>query len=418
MTILPFFAKEICETLVLLAVHGENLFREFDIDIRAHVNHIVRELLTPFNAETWASERSDLPRYAEAAPDEFLNILESDLRSSDPKILSLLKPASTELFGGGCPRTGLLWALELLAWNPDHLPLVTNFLARLSEPRIDDNWVNKPENSLKSIFRSWLPQTAANVEQRKDVLEAVAHRFPQVGWRLCVDQFDAHATIGHYNYRPRWRKDASGAGQSVTRDEMHQFASKALDIAIHWPKHNEYTLGDLVEQLQMMRDEDQEKVWDQIDAWISTGPSDESKAVLRERIRRFLFTRRGRSRGFAGKTKDHAREVQDLLLPSDPIVRYHWLFERQWVENHSRSLRTRSSIWKSTRRRSRDCVQRPFPKSGGPQDRRHSAPLRSRRSIVRNRLVNRGRRRERDKSPRGFPPSSCFRAGRTLAVAD
>ena len=128
MTILPFFAKEFCETLVLLAVHGENLFREFDIDIRAHVNHIVRELLTPFNAETWASQRSDLPRYAEAAPDEFLNILESDLRSSDPKILSLLKPASTELFGGGCPRTGLLWALELLAWNPDHLPLVTNFL--------------------------------------------------------------------------------------------------------------------------------------------------------------------------------------------------------------------------------------------------------------------------------------------------
>ena len=229
--------------------------------------------------------------------------------------------------------------------------------------------MNKPENSLKSIFRSWLPQTAANVEQRKDVLEAVAHRFPQVGWRLCVDQFDAHATIGHYNYRPRWRKDASGAGQSVTRDEMHQFASKALDIAIHWPKHNEYTLGDLVERLQMMRDEDQEKVWDQIDAWISTGPSDESKAGYANAYGAFLFTRRGRSRGFAGKTKDHAREVQDLLLPSDPIVRYHWLFERQWVEVFIRgALRTRSSIWKSTRRRSRDCVQRPFPKSGGPQD--------------------------------------------------
>jgi hypothetical protein len=65
---------------------------------------VVRELLTPFKAETWASQRGDLPRYAEAAPDQFLDILESDLDSDDPKILALLKPASSQLFGGGCPR--------------------------------------------------------------------------------------------------------------------------------------------------------------------------------------------------------------------------------------------------------------------------------------------------------------------------
>jgi addiction module HigA family antidote len=329
----------ICETLVLLAVHGHNLFREYPgIDVRAHVNRIVRELLTPFSADTWASQRGDLPRYAEAAPDEFLDILETDLKSSDPKILSLLKPASSDFFGGGCPRSGLLWALELLAWNPDQLQRVVCLLARLSEPHIEDNWTNKPENSLKSIFRSWLPQTAASVEQRKAVLEALVRRFPQVGWQLCIDQFDPHATIGHYNHRPRWRKDASGTGQAVTRSEVYQFASKALDIAIHWPKHDEHTLGDLIERFQMMRDEDQEKVWDQVHAWIAAGPSEEGKAALRERIRRFVFTRRGRNLGVAGKTKGHAREVQELLLPRDPVIRHHWLFERQWVEESLEEL--------------------------------------------------------------------------------
>ena len=59
--------------------------------------------------------------YAEAAPDLFLDIVEQDLQSDDPKILSLLKPATTEMFGGGCPRSGLLWALELLAWKPERL---------------------------------------------------------------------------------------------------------------------------------------------------------------------------------------------------------------------------------------------------------------------------------------------------------
>jgi addiction module HigA family antidote len=329
----------ICETLVLLAVHGNNLFSERPgTDVKAHVNSVVRELLTPFNAETWASQRSDLPRYAEAAPEQFLDILESDLESDDPKILSLLKPASTQLFGGGCPRAGLLWALEVLAWKPEQLSRAANLMAHLSEPHIDDNWNNKPESSLKSIFRSWLPQTAADVEQRKAVLEAVARRFPAVGWRLCVDQFDPHSTIGHYNYRPRWRKDASGAGQAVTRSEMHQFASKAVDIAINWPKHDEHTLGDLVERLQMIRDEDQNKVWDQIQTWIAAGPSDESKAALREGIRRFAFTRRGRNRKLASKTKDYAREFEQLLLPDDLVVRHRWLFAQQWVEESFEEL--------------------------------------------------------------------------------
>jgi addiction module HigA family antidote len=326
----------ICETLVLLSVHGKNLFRDSPgIDIEAHVNTIVRELLTPFNAETWASQRSDLPRYAEIAPDQFLDIVDTDLRSNDPKIVSLLKPASAGLFGGGCPRTGLLWALELLAWQPERLPHVARLLARLSEPEIDDNWQNKPENSLKSIFRAWMPQTAANVEQRMAVLEAIARQFPKVGWRLCVDQFDPHSTIGHYNERPRWRKDASGAGQPVSGNERYQFARKALDIAIDWPAHNEQTFGDLIESLQSLPDEDKEKVWDRIKEWIASGPSDDQKAALRERIRRYALTRRSRHRKLGSRTKDNAKEISELLLPSDPVVRHHWLFARQWVDESS-----------------------------------------------------------------------------------
>jgi hypothetical protein len=326
----------ICETLVLLAVHGNNLFREHPgVDVEAHVNAVVRELLTPFKAETWASQRGDLPRYAEAAPDQFLDILESDLDSDDPKILALLTPASSQLFGGGCPRSGLLWALELLAWKPERLVRVASLLARLSKPKIDDNWINKPENSLKSLFRSWMPQTAANVEQRKAALETITRLYPEIGWQLCIDQFDPYGAIGNYNSRPRWRKDASGAGQVVSGHEHYQFARKALDIALDWSSHNQRTLGDLIERLQVIPD-DQENVWQRVRTWIESGPSDEQKAELRERIRRYAFTSRGRKLG--GKTKDHAREVYDLLAPRDPLVQHQWLFARHWVEESSEEI--------------------------------------------------------------------------------
>jgi addiction module HigA family antidote len=322
-----------CETLVLLAIHGNNLFRErLGYDVEGHVNVTVRELLMPFAAETWASQKSDLPHYAEAAPDLFLDIVEQDLKSNDPKILALLRPASTEIFGGGCSRSGLLWALELLAWKPERLSRVAAILSRMCEIKIDDNWSNKPENSLTAIFRAWMPQTAANVDQRCGVLETITRRFPNVGWLLCIDQFDPGSTVGHYSHRPHWRKDASGAGQIVTNREAYTFARKALDLAIGWPAHTEHTLGDLLQRMEGLENADQALIWDKVRAWIAAGPSDECKAVLRERIRVYSFTRRARRRSKPSSSKDTAREIYDQLVATDPVVRHQWLFARQWVE--------------------------------------------------------------------------------------
>jgi hypothetical protein len=77
---------------------------------------------------------------------------------------------------------------------------------------------------------------------------------------LCIDQFDPYGAIGNYNSRPRWRKDASGAGQVVSGHEHYQFARKALDIALDCSSHNQRTLGDLIERLQVIPD-DHENVW-------------------------------------------------------------------------------------------------------------------------------------------------------------
>src|SRR5205823_4494754 len=142
---------------------------------------------------------------------------------------------------------GLLWALECLAWKPQNLPRVSAILAQLSRPKIDDNWMNKPDASLRAIFRSWMPQTAASAEQRVKALEMLTRRFPDVGWAICIEQIKPGSQIGHYSYRPRWRSDASGAGQVVTRKEKYDFARKAREFLLAWPSHNEKALGDLVE---------------------------------------------------------------------------------------------------------------------------------------------------------------------------
>ena len=322
----------VCETLVILSVHGNNLIQNrLGIDVEGRVAFLIRNLLTPLTLEKLLSQDHDLPRYAEAAPDEFLKIIEKDLQRNNPVVFGLLKPVDSGSLWASPSRTGLLWALECLAWKPQSLPRVSAILCQLSRPKIDDNWANKPEASLQAIFRSWMPQTAASVEQRAKALEMIIRRFPDVGWEICIKQIKPGPRIGCYSYKTRWRSDASGAGQVVTRKEMYDFNRKSLDFLIAWPSHNEKTLGDLVESLQGMPEEDQIKVWDLIDKWCRTA-DEAAKAKLRECIRRFAFTRHGHNRKLGDATRDRAREIYDCLRPHDPVIRHGWLFDDQWVQ--------------------------------------------------------------------------------------
>jgi addiction module HigA family antidote len=323
----------VCETLVILSVHGNDLFRErLGFDVEARVANLIQSLLTPFSLDKLMTHERDLPRYAEAAPDEFLKILEADLGNPQPAVLGLLKPVASGLFGG-CPRTGLLWALECLAWNPKHLPGVIAILARLSRIRINDNYANKPFASLSEILSAHIPQTAASLDERKRALDMLTRRYSDIGWQICIDQFGPGHGIGGFTYRPHWRNDASGAGQPVTRREAYEFARYALDLALAWPDHDGGTLGDLVERLQGMSDEDHARVWDAIETWAARSDTgDDAKALLRERIRRFALTRLGRKRGLEAATRDRAREAYAKLEPADLVIRHRWLFVKHWVE--------------------------------------------------------------------------------------
>jgi hypothetical protein len=91
---------------VNLSVHGNNLFKDrLGIDVDARVGKLIERLLTPLTLDRLMSNQRDLPRYAEAAPETFLGIIEADLNTAEPVVLGLLKPASTGVFGS-CPRTG------------------------------------------------------------------------------------------------------------------------------------------------------------------------------------------------------------------------------------------------------------------------------------------------------------------------
>ena len=358
----------LCDTLVLLAVHGNALVGErLGIDLEARVSGVVRRLLTPSAASTWLSQKNDLPQYAEAAPDTFLSIVEEDLNSEDPKIAVLFASADTG-FLGDCPRSGMLWALELLAWKPERLVRVASILARLRVWKIDDNWANKPMGTLKSIFRFWMPQTAASIDERNRALETLTKRFPDVGWQVCVNQFDPGSILRDYSTKPRWRTDAYDAGEVATVGEARDGQRKAIELALDWSAHDEHTLGDLVERLQVLSPDHRNRVWELIAAWNDTDPTDTQKAVLRERIRRGTLTRRSRRRGIDNAERERSRQAYALLESQDPVVRHQWLFLSQWVDESADEIEDEELDYQKREeriaRQQREALQEVWAESG------------------------------------------------------
>ena len=358
----------ICDTLVLLAVHGNALFGDrLGIDLEAEVDGVVRRLLSPSVASTWLSQKNDLPQYAEAAPDAFLGIIEADLNSEDSQIAALFAPADTGIFGD-CPRSGMLWALELLAWKPERLVRVTSILAQLCAWQIDDNWANKPLGTLNSIFRFWMPQTAASLDQRNQALEWLTKKFPDVGWQVCVGQFDPGSTLGNYSTKPRWRTEAYDAGEVTTRGEAWDGQRRAIELALDWSAHDEHSLGDLVGRLQALTPDHRKRVWELVNAWNDTRPTDSQKATLRERIRRSALTQRSRRRGIDDAERKCARKVYTLLEPQDGVTRHQWLFLNQWVEESADELEDEELDYKKREeriaRQRRDALQEVWAESG------------------------------------------------------
>ena len=322
----------VCETLVLLAVHGTALLRHgLGIDPAALVAALVKRLLFPLTSGSLRSQDGDLPGYAEAAPDQFLALIEEDLREPKPALEELLTPVGHGPFEHPW-RTGLLWALERLAWDPKTFPRVVLILARLSQTAINDNWVNKPINSLSALFRSWLPQTAAPLDDRIRALETLCERFRDIGWRICIQQFERRSQFGHFSARPHWRDDATGFGHGVTAEERDKFARRALDLAVSWPSHNLATLSDLLERLDGMSEQDRSSVWDIIDVWARTETNEKAKAEFRENIRRTVLMRRGPLVGREDSCRDRARETFEKLASRDPVRRHAWLFAAEWLE--------------------------------------------------------------------------------------
>ena len=87
---------------------------------RDRAARIVRATLQNATWLRWATLGNLLSLLAEAAPDEFLAAVSTDLKKKRPELAKVLADDGEDHpLMSRCKHAGLLWALECLAWSPE-----------------------------------------------------------------------------------------------------------------------------------------------------------------------------------------------------------------------------------------------------------------------------------------------------------
>lgn len=311
-------------------------FSEINLEAEAagrQVRVFVRGLLANATEERWLSVSPHLRSFAEAAPEDFLSAIQESLSSPEKPILRLITETQSSSGFGRCWHANLLWSLELLAWYPRRLNTVAGVLADLSETEVKGNWGNTPFNSLVSLFRPWLPQTAATVDLRIREVTTIVDRYPRVGWRLLLALAPNHHETASPNAKPRWRDDDAGAGDGVTHGEYRQFVLAMANLLLEQARGNAERIAELVPMIDRLDTEFRDTVIDLVNA--STGFGDEDKEGIRSAVRKFLSW----ENSFNPKGEKHDRFAADALGPAfdllaadDLVIRHAWVFANGWIE--------------------------------------------------------------------------------------
>lgn len=202
----PQLRTSVAETIAVIATQGGGELPGGGTG-QELADRIVRDVLEAANADRsgqlWSSLSDVLPTLAEASPSCFLDAVDTGLDSGG--LRAVFDPETESTPFASPTHTGLLWALEALAWSPEHLGSAASALARLAQIDPGGRWANRPDRSLNQIFLPWRPQTAATREERLAVVDMLRRDTPDIAWPFTTGLLPTPHSISGFSYKPRWR---------------------------------------------------------------------------------------------------------------------------------------------------------------------------------------------------------------------
>ena len=275
----------------------------------------VREILSDADWVRWGSLNSLLPALSEAAPNEFLDAVEKALNLTPCPFDELFAQEGNGITGGNY-LTGLLWALEGLAWDEEYLVRVCVVLGELAGHDSGGQWVNRPSNSLETILLPWFPQTLASVDKRKVAVRTLLNEWPEIAWNLIIQLLPGQLQTSSGSHKPSWRMTIPDKGkEGITNQEYLQEASFYAELAVTAAGDDIDRLSELIDHFDNLP----QSVFGQLIEVLSSLPvstlPEEQRLSLWNHLTRF--------------TKKHRRfSDTEWALPEDLIIRLELVSEQ------------------------------------------------------------------------------------------
>jgi len=289
----------------------------------------IHEIFDNADWRLWGSLNDVLPILAEAAPDAFLNAIEKALHQTPCPFDELFAQESGGITGRNY-LTGLLWALEGLAWDENYFVRVCVVLGDLAKRDPGGNWSNRPSNSLITILLPWLPQTLASIDKRKVAIETLLKEQPDVGWNLVVKLLSIRHQVSSGSRKPSWRKIIPDDWEKgVTRHEYQQQVACYAGLAVKTASYDTVKLAELIDRFNDLPN----TAFDQLAEVLTSQPifelSEEQRHLLWDHLVQFTT----RHRRFAdaewalpNELVTRIENIADQLAPTNSFYLYQHLF--------------------------------------------------------------------------------------------
>lgn len=322
----------LAETLALLGTRGSELDKTSLGRAEAAARIGVSETLKDADWVRWASLDHVTPLLAEASPNEFLTAVEHGLQQN-PCPFDELYGQEGNGITGRTYLSGILWALETLAWDGNFLVRTCSVLGDLAARDPGGNWSNRPANSLTTILLPWLPQTMAPPDKRHVVVNTLLNEVPEVGWKLLLSLLPNQFQTSTGSRRPEWRSTIpedweKGVTQKEYFDEVTYYADRAVEVAAD----DLARLGDLVDCLPNLPKSAFSALLESLSAQSVVGAPESERLPLWTELVSFVGKHRRYSDAkwaLDAATVARVEEVADRLAPETPSNLFRRLFSQR-----------------------------------------------------------------------------------------
>ena len=288
----------------------------------------VREIFAAADWILWGSLNSLLPLLAEAAPKEFLDAVEKALSLTPCPFDELFVQEGNSITGRNY-LTGLLWALEGVAWDKQYLVRACVILGELASHDPGGNWGNRPAKSLLTILLPWLSQTLASRDKQKVVVKTLCKDFPEVAWKLLIGLLPNQHQTSMGSHKPSWRYSIPEDFGKVNYQEYWTQVSFYADLSVVEAGNDPAKLSELINNFDKLTKPAFDRLIEVLSSDAIAMLSEDRRLLLWQSISKFISKHRRFHDAEWALEDEYLSSIEaviDKLAPSNPFYLYQDLF--------------------------------------------------------------------------------------------